>query len=81
MSESGLSVKGEGALGDYCPLDGSKMTVVREEGHVSYGGGYYLYFLECEEGHRWLRVITQYDEAPSTLLFGWNIRGLSCYCL
>ena len=36
-------------------------------------GGYYLYLLECEEGHRWLRVITQYDEAPPVLLGGWVV--------
>lgn len=72
MPEGRLCVEGEGALGDCCPLDGSRMTVVKEEDHVSYGRGYYLYFLLCEEGDKWLRVITQYDEAPPTFLSGWE---------
>ena len=72
MPELRFCVEGEGALGYYCPLDGSRMTVVKEEDHVSYGGGYYLYFLVCEEGDKWLRVITQYDECPPTLLSGWE---------
>lgn len=38
MPEGRFCVEGEGALGDYCPLDGSRMTVVKEEDHVSYGG-------------------------------------------
>jgi len=72
MPESRSLVEGEGALGDFCPLDGSRMIITKEESHVAYSGGYYLYFLVCKKGHKWLRIITQYDENPPTLLRGWE---------
>lgn len=69
-----MSVCNEGkeATGDYCPKDGTYMRIVKQESHVSYGGGYFLYFLECARGHKWTRVITQYNEAPPTLLERWE---------
>jgi len=66
-------IEGKAALGDTCPECGRRLQTAREEDHTSYGGGYYLYFLECEKGHRWLRVVTQYDEAPPVLMSGWEI--------
>jgi len=72
MPESRSSVEGEGVLGYFCPLDGSRMITIKEESHVAYGGGYYLYFLICRKGHKWQRVITQYDESAPTLLRGWE---------
>jgi len=67
------SIEEKGALGENCPKDGTHMNVVKEEDHTSYGGGYYLYFLECAKGHKWTRVITQYNEVPPTLLEGWEV--------
>jgi len=72
MSESRSLVEGEGALVGFCPLDGSRMITVKKEDYVAYSGGYYLYFLVCRKGHKWLRIITQYDESPPTLLRGWE---------
>jgi len=71
MSHLTNFIQGKLALADFCPIDKSYMDVVKSESHVSYCGGYYLYFLRCQNNHIWLRVITQYDEAPPTLLKGW----------
>jgi len=70
MSHSFLSTRKP--LGDYCPLDGAKMTLVKREDHASYTGGYYLYFLKCPKKHKWLMIITQYDECPPTLISAWK---------
>ena len=70
MSRSRSLIQGKGALGGYCTIDGTSIAVVKEEDHTSYGGGYYFYFLKCKKGHKWLRVINQYDEAHPTLLSG-----------
>jgi hypothetical protein len=68
-----LMVTGDiGALGDFCPIDGTQMKLVKKEDHISYGGGYYLYFLKCQRKHKWLMIITQYDEFPPSLLSGWK---------
>ena len=72
MRRLGFFIEGKGALGDYCTKDGTQNTIIKEEDHTSYGGGYYLYFLRCKNGHKWLRVITQYDESPPTLISGWD---------
>jgi len=65
-------IEGKAALGHSCPECGAELVTVREEDHTEYGGGYYLYFLRCKNDHRWLRVITQYDEAPPVLMSGWE---------
>ena len=64
-------IQGKLALADCCPIDGSHLDTVKGEDHISYSGGYFLYFLRCKNNHRWLRVITQYEEAPPTLIKGW----------
>jgi len=66
-------IEGKQALCDNCPECGAELVTVREEDHTAYGGGYYIYFLRCKNGHRWLRVVTQYDEAPPVLMSGWEI--------
>jgi len=66
-------IEGKTALGDSCPECGAELVTVREEDHAGYRGGYYLYFLRCKNDHRWLRVVTQYDEAPPVLMSGWEI--------
>lgn len=66
-------IRGEGALHDYCPVDGNPMDdVVQQENHTSYSGECYLYFLKCQNKHKWLRVITQNDGAPPTSFSGWE---------
>lgn len=65
-------ILGEGASRDYCPIDGTPMDDVQQEDRTSYNGGYSLYFLKCQNKHKWLRVITQYDETSLTLLSGWK---------
>lgn len=75
MPQLGYFAKDRCASSDYCPEDGAEMSVDKREAHVSYGGGYYLHFLRCKRRHRWLLVITQYDESPPILLRGWNTKS------
>lgn len=67
-----IAIEGKAALDNSCLECGEELTTVREEDHTAYGGGYYLYFLRCNRGHRWLRVVTQYEEAPPVLMSGWE---------
>jgi len=74
MSHSSLIITKRGTVVDYCPSDGTRMILVKIEDHTSYGGGYYLYFLECQNKHKWLLTVTQYDECPPTLISEWKTK-------